>query len=261
MLATFTIDYLNKNNSNTKDLEEIEYVSNLNTSHIYLLNNDNYLVKVDILLTKDNVVDMVREIINNLSVNNKKYNNLKGVIPSNTKVNDISFKDNIITIDFSNDLLKVNEKLEEKVIESIVYSMLEIKDIHDVIIKIDGENLTKLEKSKKDLPVILNKEFGINKSYEITKLNDIEKVVLYYVFNDDDNSYYVPVTRYINSSSNKVKIIIDSLKGNYFSNTNLSSYLSYKTNVKDFNLENDILTITFSSLNEENLIVKISLKT
>ncbi len=253
MLATFTIDYLNKNNSNTKDLEEIEYVSNLNTSHIYLLNNDNYLVKVDILLTKDNVVDMVREIINNLSVNNKKYNNLKGVIPSNTKVNDISFKDNIITIDFSNDLLKVNEKLEEKVIESIVYSMLEIKDIHDVIIKIDGENLTKLEKSKKDLPVILNKEFGINKSYEITKLSDIEKVVLYYVFNDDDNSYYVPVTRYINSSSNKVKIIIDSLKGNYFSNTNLSSYLSYKTNVKDFNLENDILTITFSSLNEENL--------
>ena len=253
MLATFTIDYLNKNNSNTKDLEEIEYVSNLNTSHIYLLNNDNYLVKVDILLTKDNVVDMVKEIINNLSVNNKKYNNLKGVIPSNTKVNDISFKDNIITIDFSNDLLKVNEKLEEKVIESIVYSMLEIKDINDVIIKIDGENLTKLEKSKKELPVILNKEFGINKSYEITKLSDIEKVVLYYVFNDDDNSYYVPVTRYINSSSNKVKIIIDSLKGNYFSNTNLSSYLSYKTNVKDFNLEDDILTITFSSLNEENL--------
>ena len=99
----------------------------------------------------------------------------------------------------------------------------------------------------------MNKEFGINKSYEITKLSDIEKVVLYYVFNDDDNSYYVPVTRYINSSSNKVKIIIDSLKGNYFSNTNLSSYLSYKTNVKDFNLENDILTITFSSLNEENL--------
>ena len=74
-----------------------------------------------------------------------------------------------------------------------------------------------------------------------------------YVFKNDNQEYYVPVTKYLNSQDNKVKIIIDSLKGNYYSNINLSSYLSYKTAIKDYSLDEDILTITFSSLNNENL--------
>ena len=250
MLVTFSFDYLKKDNSKT--LQEIEYVANLNTSHIYLINEDNYLVKVDILLDKDTIENMALEIINNLSVNNKKYSNLKGLIPSNTKVNNIVFSNNTLTIDFTNDLLKVNEVLEEKVIESIVYSLLELENVDNVIIKINGENLEKLEKSKKNLPILLNSEIGINKSYDIKSLKDTKKVVLYYVFNNEENEYFVPVTKYLNSSDNKVKIIIDSLKGNYFSNTNLRSYLNQKTEI-DFKLDEDILTFTFSGLNSDNL--------
>lgn len=250
MLISFTFDYLTVD-KNT-NLQEIEYVANLNTTHIYLLNEDNYLVKVDILINKKDVIETSYEILNNLSVNNKKYNNLKGIIPSNTKINDIKYENNIITVDFSSDLLKVNSYLEEKVIESIVYSLLEIEGVRNVIIKIDGENLEKLEKSNKNLPILLNETFGINKTYDIKSLKDTKKVVLYYVFNNDSNDYFVPVTKYLNSKDDKVKIIIDSLSGNYFSNTNLSSYLNKKTNI-NFTLDEDILTFTFESLNEENL--------
>ena len=252
-IMLFTFSFNNFKKEKISNLEEVEFTSNLNTNHIYLLNSDNYLVKVDVLIDKDKIENMAREIINNLYVTNKKYNNLKGLIPSNTKINDITYKDKTLEIDFSKDLLKVNVKLEEKVIESIVYSLLDIDGVDKIVIKIDGEVLEKLDKSNKSLPIILDSSFGINKSYEINKLKDIEKVVLYYIYNDNDKSYYVPVTKYINSKDNKVKVIIDSLKGNYFSNTNLSSYLSYKTDVKDFSLDNDILTITFSSLNNDNL--------
>lgn len=252
-IMLFTFSFNNFKKEKTSNLEEVEFTSNLNTNHIYLLNSDNYLVKVDVLIDKDKIENMAREIINNLYVTNKKYNNLKGLIPSNTKINDITYKDKTLEIDFSKDLLKVNVKLEEKVIESIVYSLLDIDGVDKIVIKIDGEVLEKLDKSNKSLPIVLDSGFGINKSYEITMLKDIEKVVLYYIYNDNDKNYYVPVTKYINSKDNKVKVIIDSLKGNYFSNTNLSSYLSYKTDVKDFSLDNDILTITFSSLNNDNL--------
>ncbi len=251
MLFTFSFDYFKEDKND--NLQEVEFVSNLNESHIYLLNNNNYLVRVDVLIDKDEITNMAREILNNLLVTNKKYNNLKGVIPSNTKINDISYKDNTLTVDFSKDLLKVTEKLEEKVVESVVYSLLEIDGVDKIVIKIDGKVLEKLDKSNKNLPIVLDNSFGINKSYELNSLKDIERVVLYYVFNDNDKSYYVPVTKYVNSSENKVKIIIDSLKGNYFSNTNLSSYLNYKTDIKDFSLDDDILTITFSSLNNDNL--------
>lgn len=98
MLITFTFDYLQEDSKDT--LQEVEFVSNLNTSHIYLLNEDNFLVCVDILLDKSDTVNMAYEIINNLFVSNKKYSNLKGIIPSNTKINSIDFRDNTITIEF-----------------------------------------------------------------------------------------------------------------------------------------------------------------
>ena len=250
MLVTFSFDMLSQD-KNT-NLDEVEYVSNLNTTHIYLLNKDNYLVKVDILINPEDVCKQALEILKNLYTSNKKYNNLKGLIPSNTKINKIDYFNNTLIIDFSSDLLKVNKDLEEKVIESIVYSLLEIKGVNNIQIKIDGKIVNKLEKSNITLPDILDNSFGINKTFAINSLKDIQSVVLYYVFNNDNSDYYVPVTKYINSREDKVKIIIDSLKGSFTSSTNLKSYLNYK-DIKDYSLDNDILTITFNSLNDENL--------
>lgn len=250
MLVTFSFDMLSQD-KNT-NLDEVEYVSNLNTTHIYLLNKDNYLVKVDILINPEEVSKQALEILKNLYTSNKKYNNLKGLIPSNTKINKIDYLNNTLIIDFSSDLLKVNKDLEEKVIESIVYSLLEIKGVNNIQIKIDGKIVNKLEKSNITLPDILDNSLGINKTFAINSLKDVQSVVLYYVFNNDNSDYYVPVTKYINSREDKVKIIIDSLKGSFTSSTNLKSYLNYK-DIKDYSLDNDILTITFNSLNEENL--------
>lgn len=250
MLVTFSFDMLSQD-KNT-NLYEVEYVSNLNTTHIYLLNKDNYLVKVDILINPEDVCKQALEILKNLYTSNKKYNNLKGLIPSNTKINKIDYVNNTLIIDFSGDLLKVNKDLEEKVIESIVYSLLEIKGVNNIQIKIDGKIVNKLEKSNITLPDILDNSLGINKTFAINSLKDIQSVVLYYVFNNDNSDYYVPVTKYINSREDKVKIIIDSLKGSFTSSTNLKSYLNYK-DIKDYSLDNDILTITFNSLNDENL--------
>lgn len=250
MLVTFSFDMLSQD-KNT-NLDEVEYVSNLNTTHIYLLNKDNYLVKVDILINPEEVSKQALEILKNLYTSNKKYNNLKGLIPSNTKINKIDYVNNTLIIDFSSDLLKVNKDLEEKVIESIVYSLLEINGVNNIQIKIDGKIVNKLEKSNITLPDILDNSLGINKTFAINSLKDIQSVVLYYVFNNDNSDYYVPVTKYINSREDKVKIIIDSLKGSFTSSTNLKSYLNYK-DIKDYSLDNDILTITFNSLNDENL--------
>ena len=249
-LIMITLDYMKQEKNN--NLIETEYVSNLTTTHLYLLNEDNYLVKVDYLLTKDNLIDNIYLILNELYASNKKYYPLKGIIPSNTKINNINIDKDIVNLDFSNNLLKVNKSLEEKVIESIVYSLLELKEINNVKISINNNPLTKLEKNNKTLPLLLNNSLGINKDYTINKITDIEKVVVYYVFNEKEKNYYVPVTKYVNSKDSKVKIIIDSLKGSFSSNTNLRSFLNKNMNI-DFKIDKDVLTFTFDSLNEDTL--------
>lgn len=251
MLITFSLDVIEKDKNN--NLDEVEYVSNLNTSHIYLLNKENLLVKVDFLINKDTTINMANNIIKNLYTSNSKYHNLKGLIPSNTKINSINFNNDTLIIDFSSDLLKVRKNLEEKVIESIVYSLLELKEVKNIQIKIDGNILNKLEKSNITLPNILDNSLGINKNYAINSIKDVKSVVLYYVFNNDYKDYYVPVTKYVNSKDSKIKIIIDSLKGSYTSSTNLKSYLNSKTDILNYNLDEEVLTITFNTLNDSNL--------
>lgn len=251
MLITFSLDVIEKDKNN--NLDEVEYVSNLNTSHIYLLNKENLLVKVDFLINKDTTINMANNIIKNLYISNSKYHNLKGLIPSNTKINSINFNNDTLIIDFSSDLLKVRKNLEEKVIESIVYSLLELKEVKNIQIKIDGNILNKLEKSNITLPNILDNSLGINKNYAINSIKDVKSVVLYYVFNNDYKDYYVPVTKYVNSKNSKIKIIIDSLKGSYTSSTNLKSYLNSKTDILNYNLDEEVLTITFNTLNDSNL--------
>lgn len=251
MLITFSLDVIEKDKNN--NLDEVEYVSNLNTSHIYLLNKENLLVKVDFLINKDTTINMANDVIKNLYTSNSKYHNLKGLIPSNTKINSINFNNDTLIIDFSSDLLKVRKNLEEKVIESIVYSLLELKEVKNIQIKIDGNILNKLEKSNITLPNILDNSLGINKNYAINSIKDVKSVVLYYVFNNDYKDYYVPVTKYVNSKNSKIKIIIDSLKGSYTSSTNLKSYLNSKTDILNYNLDEEVLTITFNTLNDSNL--------
>ena len=242
IISSFTF---NKNIANIP----VEYPTHL--SSIYLLDDNNYLLKVDIVV-KDNLMDSIPIIINNLKQGNNHYSGLKGIVPSNTKINDIKIDNNIIKIDFNEELLNINKELEEKVIESIIYSLLGFKEINGVRITINNKELKKLPKSNIILEDILTKDFGINKEYNIRSMNDIKKVVLYYYEEKDNNNYYVPVTKYLNSKDDKIKIIIDNLKNNYLSQTNLMSYLNDKINIIKYEKVSNLVTISFANIMDFN---------
>ena len=238
VISSFT---MNKNIPNIKE----EYHANL--SNIYLLDDNNYLLQVDVIV-KDNIMENIPIVINKLKEGSKHYSGLKGIIPNNTKINNMSLNNGILSIDFNSELLNINEELEEKVIESIVYSLLDFKEIDGIKITIDGKKLDKLPKSKIEIKDILTKDFGINKEYDISSLNDILRVVLYYYEEKDNNKYYVPITKYLNSRDDKIKVIIDNLKNNYLSETNLMSYLNEKVKIKNYEIKDSMVTISFQNI-------------
>ena len=65
-------------------------------------------------------------------------------------------------------------------IESIIYTLTSIDGIDKVIIKVEGEVLNKLPNSKTNIPTVLDKSYGINKSYDLSNLNDILSYTTYY---------------------------------------------------------------------------------
>ena len=241
-------DKLNSDSNYLDTKIDTIYVGNDMTNDIYLLGPNGYLVKTSVVVTKDSLEDKVKEIINYLIIDNSKIpDGLTGVIPTGTKLNNINIDKKIVTLDFSNTLLNTTKDLEERTIEAIVYSLINIDGIEGITIKIDGELLKLLPQNKKIIPDVLNRSYGINKVFEINNYNNIEKVVLYYIDNINNNKYYVPVTKYINDDRDKIKIIIENLSSNYIYESSLISLLKSNTELINYEIEDKIMTLNFNN--------------
>lgn len=253
LLTVFAICII-PNSLNSKDnfLDtkiDLEYVNNLGTNEIYLLGPNKYLVKTNVLLETDNMNTKIRSILDYLTIqkSDKLPTGLSGIIPMNTKVNNVEIKESIVTIDFSKELLEVKEELEERLIEAITYSIINIDGVEAITIKVDGNLLTELPKTKKKLPELLNRNFGINKVFDIDNLNSIQKVTLYYLDKISNQNYYVPVTKYLNDDREKINIIIDNLSSNYIYESSLVSLLNQNTELINYEIEDEIMTLNFNN--------------
>ena len=222
----------------------VEYVES-KVGYIYLLNDNDFLVKADFLIDeyKDNT-ERIKCIINNLIDTSTVPKGLKNIIPKKTKIKGISINDDNIIINFSKDILDVSEEQQEKLIESIAFSIFEIDEVKSISILVENENINKYFKN---VPNIITRDFGINKKYNITCLKDIQKVVVYYINEIDNKRYLVPVTNYINDNEEKIKIIIESLSSKYIYEPNLISLLNNGTELINYEIKDDMMQLNFNN--------------
>lgn len=242
-------------NENVNDLEskqELEYINlDVKTNPIFLLNSNNYLGRCEIVINSNNPTNQIKELLQVLisggEGENRIPNGFKSILPSDTKILSIDLNDGIVKINFSKELLDIDESLEEKMVEAIVYTVTTIDEVKGVIIYVDGDILTKLPKTKINLPTTLDRSFGINKTNDLTSTKDFNQVTIYYVNKYNDNTYYVPVTKYLNDKRDKISIVIDELTSLKTYSGNLMSYLNSSTKLLKVQEEADFLQLTFNS--------------
>lgn len=254
LLTVFTITNYKNDNVIRTNLE-IEEVVGLKTNNIYLLNDKGLLVQTKVLLDGATQEEKIKKLIINLTEggSNSFSDGLEKVIPKGTSVNNVIIGNKYVTIDFSKEILKVSEEKEKAMITSIVYSVMDLDDYLGVSILVDGKSLEEYPNSKEKINKILDKSIGINKSFNITSLNDINKVVIYYLENINDNLYYVPVTKYVNDDREKVNIIVEELATSYIYESNLMSFLNSNVSLLGYEEKNDIMFLNFNDyLFDEN---------
>ena len=234
------------------DKSSIEYTYDNIVSTIYLVDSEDYVARTTVSSCNCNTIDKAKDLVDGLIVDGKKSNiipnGFRSIIPPGTSILDVNLEDKTLTINFSKELLDINEKDENKMIESIIYTLTSIDGIDNVIIKVEGEELTKLPSGTK-LPTLLNKDYGINKDYDLVTTRDIDYYTLYYVNKYNNYEYYVPVTKYVNNSSDdKIKVIIKELSSSPIYETNLMSYLNANTEIYDYELSDKNLKLNFNNL-------------
>ena len=227
-------------NKNVYNLKTVK-TSTSNYHDIYLLDKNNYVSKTTISVKSIEKEKLAIDLLNSLIINginkNKIPNSFSAVIPENTKIQKLKVNNEHVLVSFSNDILKTNNK--EKMIESIVYTLTSISNIKYVNILVeDKENYFFKKEYTRDI--------GINKKTDISTLNDISRITIYYVSSENNVNYYIPVTKYINSKDDKVKIIIEELSSKSSYESNLMSYLNYDTKLMSYTLEDSDINLYFN---------------
>ena len=242
----------NKREINLKQ-DKIEYSYNNVVSTIYLVDRNNYVARTSIPSCKCEGVDKAKDLVEGLIIDGNKSsiipNGFRSIIPPSVRILNLSLDNSILTIDFSIDILDVSEREEKKMLEAIIYTLTSIEGIDKIIIKVEGEVLNNLPKSGESLPSVLDKSYGINKTYDLVNTSDIDSYTLYYVNKYNNNEYYVPVTKYVNSKiTDPIKVIIKELSSSPIYETNLMSYLNSEAKLISYDLSEDTLKLNFNSL-------------
>ena len=233
---------------------------------IFLVDNKNYVARTSIVKNSSETIEQTKEIIEALTKNTKKSSYIrdgfKPIIPDGTKILDLKLEENILTINFSKEFLNINESDEEKMIEAIIYSLTEIKDVKKISIFVEGNKLIKLPNSNKKLPDYLDKTYGINKIYNLDSLKETTKTTIYYLSKNKDYYYYVPVTKVSNEKTERVEIIIKELKSTPIYHTNLISYLAASANITSYELLENTISLSFNNylianMKEEDILEEV----
>lgn len=236
----------------TFDNQKLSYVdSNQIRNVIYLSDQNNYVARTTVVITEEKIEKKAKELLEILIKDGKGESKIpsgfSSIISSDTKIKSIFYDENVLKVDFSEELLDCNIQNEEKIIEAIVYTLTSIEGVDKIIIYVEGDILSKLPKTGINLPSTLDKSYGINKEYNISDYKDIDKTTIYYVSKYNDEYYYVPVTKYTNDKREKIKIIIDELASSSVYNSNLMSFLNSNTVLLSSECSDNALSLVFNN--------------
>ena len=217
----------------------------------FLIDKNGYVARCKVSLTYLDDTDYAKKLVE-LLIRDGKYeeyipNGFMAILPSDTKINDVYKKDDSIIVDLSEDILELENDNGKRFLEALVYNLTTIKNINNIYVKINGKNLNNIPGTNIVLNQPLSRKNGINVSYDAFNYKDATLTTTYFISENNNEYYYIPVSKITNDKRDKIEIIIDELTSSHIYETNLMSFLNYNTKLINYELKNDILTLNFNN--------------
>lgn len=227
--------------------EEVIYI-NEPSMPIYVIDKNGYVART--MAIKNEKLEDIKYIIDLLTINSVSSINLPigfmGVIPENTKLLSYELKDGLLKLNFSKELLTLENGKLEKAVESLIFSLCELENVDKIMLFVENQIIN-------NIPEVLDKKYGINKKYDIDDIKGTNKTTIYYLSKNNDNYYYVPITKISNTSKEAVEVIVSELKSMPIYEANLISYLNASYELKDYQIMENAIYLSFNNLLLANL--------
>ena len=231
---------------------------NVGTIPLYIENKDRNVSLIKVPINESDTIKKAKEIISYLTIGSENASYLPDTflptIPQNTRINNIKIDNNIMLIDFNEKFLLLSKENARGTIEALVYSLLEIANVEGIVIYVNNELLTTIPNTSESLKYPLTRKIGTNIISKITDIKNTIQTTSYYLANEKDYSYYIPVTTIQNSNKNKIEIVIEELKSQPHIKTNLISYLNASTQLTNYELLEEEIKLSFNNLIDEEIL-------
>ncbi|MGL4337665.1 MAG: GerMN domain-containing protein [Turicibacter sp.] len=233
------IKSVNEQNS----MEQSEVVNGAGVT-VFALHESGHIVQTSVPNDKSSdQVEMVFELFTT-KMNQLPIGIKSPLSPSATLINYV-MEDGVLTLNVTSDFLSYDVENERTVLEALVWSFTEIQGVETVKFQIEGvpvSNLNGLMSVQRGL----TREMGINLELDTVDVNDSQLVTVYYLTDDTQNGYLVPVTRLISSSQDPISYAINEL----INGPKTSEYVSVFDNqvalIDPPELEDGVISLNFN---------------
>ncbi|MGV3464052.1 MAG: GerMN domain-containing protein, partial [Heyndrickxia sp.] len=221
-------------------------------TELYLIDKNGYVVAQTLPLPKNNSVakQALEYLVKGGPIEELLPNGFKAVLPANTEVKGVDIKDGTAVVDFSNDFTKYKAEEEQKILQSITWTLTQFNTVKKVEVEVNGHKLTQMPVNGTAInPNGLTRKDGINVDASgVVDITNTHPLTVYYPSqNNAGEVYYVPVTKRIsNTENNDIKAIVSTLAQGPKNSNLLTAFNSDVQLLSDPKVDNGSVTLNFN---------------
>ncbi|ALA54427.1 GerMN domain-containing protein [Shouchella clausii] len=207
-----------------------EAAESLNQRELYLIDSNGLVVPQTLTLPKtDSVMKQALEyLVEGGPINDILPNGFRAVLPAGTEVDiDHLKEEKLAIVNFSSEFNDYNLADEKQIFEAVTWTLTQFPDVEEVKVEVNGYELDKMPQSEKPLVGNLSRADGINvDTSEVVDFTNSTDITLYFLGANDEDTYYVPVTKRVENVDNELEAAINELIDGPSLMTNLLTEMS-----------------------------------
>ncbi|KAB7708590.1 sporulation protein [Bacillus aerolatus] len=198
--------------------EEQKAAQNKNVvmTELYLIDKNGYVVSKTMPLsnTKSLAKQALEHLVAEGPISNLMPNGFRAVLPAGTQVKSVNIEDGTATVDFSPEFKEYEKADEARIVQSITWTLTQFDSVKRVKMQVNGHPLTEMPIGKMALDEEgMTRQAGINMDASGTvDLADTRPVTVYYMAQQGESYYYVPVTKRVsNKEEDQITAVVKEL--------------------------------------------------
>lgn len=219
---------------------------------IYYFNDNNEVTPLTLDIPK--VEGIGQQVLNYMTINGPVQELLpqgfSAILPEGTQFSlNVKADQQLAIVDFSTEFLNYEAKSaekEKKILDAITWSLTEFPTIEKVEIRVNGYDLENMPVWNTPIVGPLSRNDGINLELANNiNISNTSSVTLYFVRANEENEYFVPVTRIIPQTDNIAKETLEQLIIGPQVGSNLVTPILPTTNVINVKVSDNIIVADF----------------